>query len=334
MERWMALWMLLPGGWLLVQGPGAAEEAPLAGRPIDYSQVVGFFRMHAEAEPTEVCVEDPILLKVTITGQAQAPFLPKRQNLQLFPEELNELFYVEPRPQEDRLDPRKNSWTFAWRLRPKSLQVKYLPSLKLTYYSPRVREYQSTYADAIELTVKPRPAAALSKDAAPVTKHPERMYRIATGDEVLERWSLSYWSGPWIWIGLLGAPPLLCLAWYRHWLAAHPDAAQSHKRRQSQAARDALKALAGKGAADNSAWLETIVTDYLRQRFDFPAHEATPAEVEQHLFRLGIEREIRGQWSAFFGDCADVRFSPSPVEAPEQLRDQAIALIQNLEAER
>src|SRR5688572_16393115 len=134
--------VLMSGGFVL--GQERDVEPPLAGRPVDFSHLAGRWRLSVEVQPTEVFVEEPLVLKVRITGQGPERFRPERKNLHLFPDGFAEQFLVEPLADEDRVFTEQNSWEFAYRLRPRTTQVDAVPSLRLIYYlvSPNRRGYQ------------------------------------------------------------------------------------------------------------------------------------------------------------------------------------------------
>src|SRR5262245_54900948 len=66
--------------------PARAQDAnvPPATAPPDFSGVVGQFRLTSSATPTEVAVEEPVTLKVQVTGVASPQFRPRREHLRLF----------------------------------------------------------------------------------------------------------------------------------------------------------------------------------------------------------------------------------------------------------
>src|SRR5262245_6018297 len=81
-----------------VQAQPGVEEPPVAGRPEDFSGLVGVYRISSSASPTEVNVEDPLTLTVRITGDPDRSFRtsqPVRANLRLFPKQMKEDFYIE-----------------------------------------------------------------------------------------------------------------------------------------------------------------------------------------------------------------------------------------------
>src|SRR5262245_48512471 len=106
-----------------VSAVGAQDGAvapPKLGQPTDFSEVVGVFQIIAAAKPTTVAVEEPLTLTVTISGSAVTTYVPTRDKLRIFPDDVQRDFFVEPVGETEN----NGSWEFVYRLRPKQLQVK------------------------------------------------------------------------------------------------------------------------------------------------------------------------------------------------------------------
>ncbi|HWY85858.1 MAG TPA: BatD family protein, partial [Gemmataceae bacterium] len=147
--------------------PVAAQEAEVEVPPVsrpNFSQVVGDkYEMSSTAAPTEVYIEEPITLKVRISGQALQKYRPERINLRVFPEDVAEDFHVESVGGQDTLEPDKGQWEFVYRLRPKHEKVTRIPALQLLYYAPGLKKFQSAYTEEIPIKVKRRQEATAEK---------------------------------------------------------------------------------------------------------------------------------------------------------------------------
>jgi hypothetical protein len=320
MNRWffLVLLALLPGR--SVRAQAGAIEPPKLGQPADFSHVVGTFRITAEATPVVLAVEEPLTLTVTILGQAAPLYAPQRDRLQLFPDDVERHFFVEPHGE----DAKDGSWSFRYRLRPKHVNVKFVPGLKLIYYAPRQRRYQTAYTDAIPLTVKPRPEPILSVPGLKVMHAPPSFFELAAEEtEGGARWrELSALT----WFALATLPPLACgvsVWWWQRRAAVHP------KTRRQRAAQAVMAQLA---QMQKAAETTLVLTDYLRRRVHFPAQEPTPAEVERCLKRCGVAADVRQRWRRYFQAWDAEQYAPNRAERGPA-RDEAIALIRALEDE-
>ncbi len=316
-----------------LQPPSAAAqpplEPPLAGRPAPFSNIVGSYTIAANATPTEVPVEAPITLRITIQGQGPAKYQPNRKYLKLFPERWANDFYIEPVPAEDRAQPAQHTWLFVWRLRPKHRQITAIDGIKLVYYEPTRQgggRFQTEYADAIPIKVTaPRPAPALPENV-PVRVLPPSFYELPAADAILTPPSSATAWPAWLLIVLLLVPPLLTIVGVRCAQRLAPDRG-GRRPQHSGAARRALAALCVAG--DDPVWI--VFGRYLRERLDFPAVEPTPAEVRRFVRRRGASRPMADKLAAFLDACDKARFAGPASDGAAALRDEAGRLIHALE---
>jgi hypothetical protein len=328
--------LLLALAWSLRPGPAAAQgagadEPPAAGRPENFSQLVGSYRLSDRLSADTVSVEDPVLLTVRIIGSGPAAYRPERSRLRLFPAGFDRDFYVKPLPEKDRYLGPEKTWEFHYELRPKRLGITKVPTLRLVYYDPTYRRYQTSYAPAVPLTVRPRPQAQPPAEAAREFGGPAALYELVTGPAVLRREGAG-WPGLPALIALVLAPPALCALWYVRWRRRHPDAGRLARRRRSGAAEQALGALRALGR-DDGGRVADVLAGYLRQRLDLPAAEPTPREAAGHLRRLGVSATLARRTADLFRACDVARFAPAPVDDDDGLAGSAAQLILALEAE-
>lgn len=322
MIRWSLAIMAVVVGAVSAQAQPPAAEPPRIGQPPDFSQLVGTFQIAAKAEPTAVAVEEPLTLIVTISGQADAPYVPKRDLLRVFPDEMQRDFFVEPAGEQIK----QGSWEFIYRLRPKHTRVQFVPGLKLVYFATRQRRYQTAYSDAIPLTVKPRPEPVVEVKGLTVVQVPATFLELA--DETpAPRGPDLYWS-PFQEAVLLIAPPGLCFAgaW---WWRRRRTLRTARIRRRRLAVERVVASL--NQSPQDAATTARLVAEYLRLRLDMPAQEATPAETDRWLKRRGVHKQMREHWRRFLQQCDAARFAPGAVA--ECAAEEAIPLIHALEEE-
>jgi hypothetical protein len=312
---------------------GAQEidtEIP-AVTPPNFSQVVGRYRISSSAAPTEVRVEEPITLKVQITGQGPAKFYPKRKNLHVFPDDLAADFHVQGVPEEDKLMPERGVWEFVYRLRPKRSDVKVVPNLRLLYFAPGSNKFQSSFADEIPIKVAPPQEATAKNLDLKVVQAPARFYQLRPAEEVIRDDTPLPPAGAGALAGLLALPPAACFLGYRLWRRCHPSASESRRRRRSRAARLALAYLEKRPG--DVPRTRAAAVDFLRQRLDLPALEATPNEVARHLKRLGFAKPLVADWAVFLQTCDRFQFAASPEPLEKPLHVEAVRLINAVEAD-
>ena len=308
-----------------VRAQTPSVEPPRIGQPADFSRVVGMFQIAAKIEPAAVAVEEPLTLIVTISGQAETPYAPKRDLLRIFPDDMQRDFFVEPAGEQAR----QGSWEFVYRLRPKHTRVQFVPGLKLVYFTPRQRRYQTAYSDAIPLTVKPRPEQVVDINGLTVVQAPATFLELADGAPSPRSPDLI--GSPFQELALLVGPPGACFAglwWWRRRRTTQGGRGRRHMRVEQVV-------MSLQQSPQDAATTARLVGDYFRLLLDAPAQEPTPREIDSWLKRRGVRPRTRQLWRAFWQRCDAARFSPvsaGPAVA-ESPANEAIPLIHALEDE-
>jgi hypothetical protein len=311
-------------GLLLACGSSAlAQNAPIAGRPVDYSNIEGKYDIKVSAAPTRVHVEEAVTLRVEIIGTGPKEFEPNRKYLKLFPESFENDFYKQELQTEHQVDRDKNIWLFVYQLKPKHAKVDAIPDLKLVFYDPGTKRFVTRYADAIPLKVTPKPEPPGPE--VPISAVPSSFFTLTNTQDLGRAGSSFALSGMQV-VWLLILPPLLCVAgaWaWRHWF---PDEFERARQYRLGSAARALAAL-----QTSSANAQDAVCRYLQDRLDFPVVDPTPVEVFVFLKRRGIALPLCSQGRSFFQACDAARYSATP--ATPQLAESARRLIRALEAD-
>jgi hypothetical protein len=123
---------------------------PTAGRPADFSGLVGEYGLSARATPTAVGVGDPITLTVEVTGPEYLDNvrLPPLNNQAAFSRD----FKIPEEMAAGQVQGRAK--TFTQTLRARKADVPAIPSLTLSYFNPTTGKYETAATDPIPLTVK------------------------------------------------------------------------------------------------------------------------------------------------------------------------------------
>jgi hypothetical protein len=316
-------------------GPAADDEPPIVGQPDFFNGAVGRFRAAASADKVKLQAEDPLTYTVRVTAEGKAKHPPRRPPLADFPGFADGFYIEDVGPAEGR-QPERQTWEFAYRLKPKNTAVKAVPGFPFVFFRPGFQPprfgYMTLYVKEIPITVTPRQPVPVP--AKPVAGS-EATFVLAQGD-VLRHDSIGRLPGPVVLVLMLLAPPLGCVAWYVVWRRLNPAAARLARRRRSRAAQEALKSLGNidrsHDAEEQARQATAAVAHYLRQRLELPVVEPTPAEAEAHLRRHGISQRLAGQTAGLLRTCAAVRFDPQPPPSAG-LVETANGVILALEAE-
>lgn len=142
-----------------------AADAPIVGRPADFSGAIGGpFVVSANIEPNEIAVEQPFVLTLRIVGPGNLRELPRPT--------LGKLPAFQPFAVDDLDDEYKDGpppgRVFRYRLRPRTADVREVPAIRFVYFNPAIvpasRGYQTTYTEPARITVR---AASKPEDLLP-----------------------------------------------------------------------------------------------------------------------------------------------------------------------
>src|SRR5262249_44065568 len=113
------------------QTPG---EAPVAGRPANFSGGVGIFRVSARANPTDLAVEGRTVLTLRVVGNGDFARI-KRPNFSTVPA-FKKRFQIASGG--ERFLPEIPAREFDYVLRPLSMEVKEIPRVPFVFFRPGV----------------------------------------------------------------------------------------------------------------------------------------------------------------------------------------------------
>jgi hypothetical protein len=314
---------------LLVGSPGHAQGnpvgPPVAGRPTDFSNIIGSYRIEASAEPREVRVEEPITLTVRILGAGNAKFEPRRKLLNVLPDWSAD-FFVEPVPDEDQVSKDKKVWSFVYRLRPKHVDITAIERITLSYFNPKTNVYARSYASPVDIVVKPKRDDPAIVDAT--INAPDSFWRVDNSRRPLQQHSLSMTPPTPAMLAAIVAPPLTCLVAFALWTLVRPDEARARKHQQRRAAQRAID-----GLKSNRAFPWVVLREYLEERFDFEIDDPTPEDIAAFLKQRGFTKENCELGRSFMNRCDAIRFAHGAADV-SPLKDETIRLIEALEADR
>jgi len=334
----LCFWILQSAICNLQSAIAADDEPPVVGQPAHFSGAVGRFRVTTVAEPLKLQEQDPLTYTVRVAAEGEPKEPPQRLPLAEFPG-FTDGFYIEEIGPPEGSKQSKNTWEFAYRLKPKSTAVATIPSFPFVFYRPGFKPprfgYMTVYAPAIPITVTPRGQVGGGTTATKPITGPEAAFALAEGDAA-RRDRDGRLPGPLALLLALLLPPAGCVAWYVVWRRLYPDAARRARRHRSRAAQEALRSLRdldkGSDGETQARRAAAAVAGYLRHRLELPVIEPTPAEAEGHLRAQGVSEKLAGQTADLLRTCAAVRFDPEPTTQAD-LAEAATKLILALEAE-
>lgn len=304
--------LVVPGNALTL----TVRPLPAAGRPADFSGLVGAYELSATATPNSVNVGDPITLTVTLSGPpGLASFeLPPLQTQPA----LSSGFRIPREMAPGRLDGGRK--VFTQTLRAESAEVTEIPPIQLSYFDPERGEYAVAATDPIPLVVR-QTQVVTAADAEGNQQAVETVAHVAvdagiahnfTGAAALrpQRFGPDVWMrtpGSW---ALLLTPPLLFGAAAAGRLAQRAGGfrAETRRRRQARAKLEAALAGAGDGPDAYTAALDGLRA-YLGAHLGLNASALTYADAEGPLRRRGAGEESLAGLRKVFDTCEAHRYA-------------------------
>lgn len=336
------------GRVVFVTAAGAALDVsplPVAGRPMNFSHLVGPYELSISATPPTVSVGAPVTLTIRVTGASleNVDLPPLRRQAALARD-----FTIADRRSPGRIE--GGSKVFVRTVRPVGPHVRQAPSMELTWYDPRTGRYGVSRSAPIPLTVTGSRAVGASDveggAAAAVAQEIEAERAQLTHsfgvDEVLAEagGGASAVGGAVWWGALLAVPPGA--------LAALAASCLVRRRRRSAAAegvraRGALAGLreriaeirdgAASGDAGRSADIEAALREYLGGRLGMATASLTYGDVAGLLRSRDVPESVLAALDMLFEACQARRFAAGSADADgwELLAEQAEAVVTKIE---
>lgn len=288
---------------------------PTAGRPADFSGLVGRYSMIAAANPTDVSVGEPIDLDVTITGPHPLSLVP--------PLDLRTQWNNDARlrlPREPILPSFEGAAArFTAPIRVRTDNVTELPPLSLSYFDPYDRTYRTARTPPIPLHV--RQGTSIGSDEGsdesddkpstpPSANLPEGMAPPGAAAPSLHTRpaflaAFDHWNSPLV-LSLAIAPPacLLCAGSIAFIAMQRP--ARTDAQREARAYRAAKKTLRQSQSATDTT---TAFMRYLTSALNLPPESTTPGDLLSTVHERVPEIDTRALADALWP--ADAKFAQS-----------------------
>ena len=314
-------------------------EPPPGPRPAGYTMGdVGSFNLQAQVEPRRVEAGGSIAVTAVLRGTGNPPAslrLPERKGVTWLEPEVRES--VEPT--SDGTINGARSFTYIVKM--SDAGTVDLGNLAVSFWNPKLHEYQTARAALGVVEVTPgangaTSAPAASGSATPGAADPFAVVgpvRTTPGAYTLAATPLS--DRPWFW-GLLLAAPALVLAgqgasgavggWRRR-KQQHDEAASTRARKALAEAREAEDRGDRRGAA---AALERAVVAAVEGATGVRVRALLASEIGPRLRDAGLDESEAAAVASLLSDCEHQRFLPGEAAATHELSDRAATLLRRL----
>jgi len=319
------------------------EDIPSAGRPADFSGLVGNYRITASADPVNVSVGDPITLKIRVSGPdyLKPVDIPPLSTQKALARD----FKIPSERAPGKIEGK--SKVFIQTIRPMRAGIKAIPPISLTYFDTDEKRFKTAETSPIPITVKParmitakdiKTPAHKSSAAASLKSWNLGIAANYEDDTVLEnqvadpvKWVLS----PQGIIVVAGFPLFFILFSVCAFLYERKKADPLAGRAKSAGKRLSRSISAASRKDDPLEAMGEILSafkNYLGDKFRIPAAGLTIVDVEARLREKGAAREVISDLKALFSDCEAARYGgKKDAETRNRVVLQAKTLAKRLE---
>lgn len=288
----------------------SVRPVPEAGKPANFSGLIGAFNLSAEATPTEVNVGDPITLTLTVDGSFylrhfELPPLQQQASLAgkfRIPEEM-----APGRAEENRK-------VFTQTIRAESASVTEIPPIELAYFDTSTGSYATAATKPIPITVRETEVVTAS-DAEGYRQSVETVEHVAVNEGIAHNFTEpdaleSQYFGPDVWMRsgaswmLLLLPPI---AWgalagaviFRRLGGIQP---KGRARKMARAQLGATLTTLGDADGAHGKALQALRT-YLAAKLSANPSALTYADVERPLRAQGASDASLEMLKRIFDEC-------------------------------
>jgi hypothetical protein len=322
------------------------KPLPEVGRPVDFSEAVGEYRMEVTVEPTTVRTYDPVTVKMRIfgTGDAQGIKSPNLGDATGFKTYAGDVKAALSR-EGGKVG---GSKTFTMILEPQSPSVKEVPAATFAYFNPKVGRYETLRQGPFPIKVLPAErelplTASKAPASAPVKGEAVELGKdlmpIAGDPAELTNQSAPIYMSRVVWV-MLPMPWLLAGIAYlvqRRRERMRFDAGYARASRAMRTARrrlaEARRMAASDAGKDLHGTLAKAVSDFIADKLNLPPATVSADSARELLARHGAAPETVEAVVGFFAECDHARFSAqgAGVPADSDLLSKANALLRRLE---
>lgn len=292
------------------------KPLPEAGRPDNFTGLVGQYRVAATASPTTVNVGDPITLNVIISGPTfldNVEFPPLQEQAALAGK-----FRVHEETAPGVVEGRQKRFTQT--IRAEQSDITEIPPIRLSYFDSRTGRYETAASEAIPLTVREttQVTAANAEGYNPVV---ETVEHVAVNEGIAHNYTdasaLTHQRfGPNVWLRSTGSwlflllPPLIYATLAVVLFLRARGGLFLVDRRHTQALPNLESALNSlDAAADVHGPLLDLMRTYLGTRLDRQASALTFADAEAPLRSRGVGESTIAELKQLFEACEAHRYA-------------------------
>lgn len=327
----------------MTTSPLTIDVSPLPeGKPADFSNGVGTFSMNASISATDIKANDPVTIKLVISGTGnmkliKTPEIVLPKDFESYdPKITNDLNYT-----DNGLTGTK---TIEYLFIPRYQGTFKIPPLVFSYFDIKSRSYKTISTPEYTLNVAKDPHAG-SNSATSFTQTDVQVEQdirhIKTGNPSLVTINSFLFGslGYWFWYIIPFVLFVVFLILYRKQIKENADIARMKTKRANKVAVKRLK-LAGKylQAHKKEQFYEEVLRaawGYLSDKLVIPIADLSRDNIEQELIKFGASQELITKFIWILDTCEFARYAPVESDtAMDDLYKDAVDAIGEMENSR
>ena len=292
------------------------KPLPADGKPADFAGAVGSFKITMDADRSEVNLDEPLTIKVSITGSG---------NFQTFNSpklEMPSAFEQYPPKNEDGENSKKSKTVVIAR-QPGEYVI---PGIKLSYFDPQSKSYKTIQAQDISIKVKGERSAESSSPARVIGTDIEDLgtdIRFIKQDGIrLKNGKQQFFNSFNFWLIFILIPLIMAgiLVWRLQQIKNEANVTDMKHRKAGKTSRKRLKK-AERFISENKKnefYVELLnaLWGYLGDKLSIPVSELNRDNVQEKLAQKGIEPATTEKYINALDTCEFEHYAPESLSKP------------------
>ena len=301
-----------------IQAPGLSIQVdPLPERPANFSGGVGQFSIKAELDKTEVKANDPVTLRITVSGAGNMKLL--KEPVINFPQDFDK--YDAKQNDKTKLTSNglEGSITYEFLAVPRHQGTFEIPPVEFVYYDTRDNAYKTLKTEALKLNVAKGSGNAQNSSynsQQDIEQLNKDIHFIKTGDTTQHQQGDYFFGSTGYWVALA----LLVLTFITLFIVFRQraiDNANISKMRGKKANKVAVKRLKladklmkqGKASAFYDEVLRAL-WGYVGDKLNMPVEQLSRENISQQLSARNVDETTIAQFIGALDECEFERYAP------------------------
>ncbi len=301
-----------------IKAPGLTVEVlPLPERPANFSGGVGRFNIKATLDSHEVKANDPVTLKVTVSGVGNMKLL--KEPVVSFPQDFDK--YDAKQNEKTKLTPNglEGSVTYEFLAVPRHQGTYDIPPIEFVYYDTQENAYRTIKTEPLKLNVAKGSGSGRSggySEQQEIEQLNNDIHFIKTGDARQHQTGDYFFGSTGYWIALA----LLLLTFISLFVIFRQraiDNANIGKMRGKKANKVAVKRLKKadklmKANKPNEFYDEVLraLWGYVGDKLNIPVEQLSRDNITQRLSERNVDEATIGQFIGALDECEFERYAP------------------------